>query len=192
MKTLGNNFLKGLLIVGPLAITLYVVYAVVNGIDRLLNIPIPGLGLLLTVSAITFIGLVASNVVGRRLLRLAEKLLNRLPFVRFLYSAIKDLVSAFVGERRGFDRPVMVQLSENPSIAVMGFLTTEEAVTPELADHVTVYLPQSYNFAGNLILVHRSAIRPLNVESSRLMALIVSGGVSSTANKATMPPQAPR
>lgn len=184
MKALTNNFFKGLLIVVPLALTVYVVYAVVTGVDDLLNIPIPGLGLLITVAGITFIGFIASNVVGRRIVRLAEKLLQRLPFVRFLYGSIKDLISAFVGERRSFDKPVLVRTSKDSHVAVMGFLTREAFDEPELAGQVGVYVPQSYNFAGNLIIVPREQVLALPLDSTTVMALIVSGGVTGPQHSA--------
>ncbi len=183
MKLLTNNFFKGLLIVVPLALTIYVIYAVVTGIDKLLNISIPGLGFLITLLGITFIGFVASNVVGRRVVRFAENLLQRMPFVRFLYASIKDLISAFVGERRSFDRPVLVRVSKDSNVSMMGFLTREAFDAPELEGKVGVYVPQSYNFAGNLLIVAREHVTALPLDSTTVMALIVSGGVTNAQQK---------
>ncbi|MCB9709101.1 MAG: DUF502 domain-containing protein [Myxococcales bacterium] len=178
MNVLTNSFLKGLLIVVPLAVTIYVIYAVVAGIDSIFHIAIPGIGLLITVLGITFVGFIASNVVGRRAVRLTESALQRMPFVRFLYTSIKDLIGAFVGERRSFDQPVLVRISKDADVTVMGFLTREVFDVPGLEGKVGVYVPQSYNFAGNLLVVAPEQVTALALDSATVMALIVSGGVT--------------
>src|SRR5687767_180308 len=111
IKRLAGYFLRGCLVTAPLGITMYIVWVILSWIDRLLPFPIPGLGLLATVALITAIGVFTSNVVGRSVLDLAENLLQRLPLVKLVYSSIKDLVSAFVGDKRRFDAPVAVRLS---------------------------------------------------------------------------------
>src|SRR5262245_50101248 len=124
IKRLVRYFLRGCLVTAPLGATIYIVWIILSAIDRILPFPIPGLGLLATVALITIIGLFTSNVVGRSVLDLTEGLLQRLPLVKLVYSSIKDLVSAFVGDKRRFDAPVAVMLSGNAS--GIGFVTLDE------------------------------------------------------------------
>lgn len=167
---------RGVLVVVPLVATIYVVVVIVSKLDGLLGLGVPGVGLVLTLALLTLVGFLVSNVVGASLLRLVESVLAKLPLVRMLYNSIKDLASAFVGEKKGFDRPVCVEL---PGVGlVLGFQTREAVPAPGFEDYVAVYFPQSYNFAGNLLMVPRARVRPLEVARSDFMTFIVSGGVS--------------
>ncbi|MCR4400307.1 MAG: DUF502 domain-containing protein [Syntrophomonadaceae bacterium] len=178
MRRLVTWFLEGLLFLVPLAITLWVFWVMLVKIDRLLGIPIPGVGLVLTIALVTLVGFLASNFLTRRVLALVDVLFQRMPLVRLLYSSVKDLVGAFVGERRSFTRPVLVRLPGDEGVAVLGFVTGEAPAAPECAGMVAVYLPQSYNFAGNLVLVARDRVTPLEMSSGEVMTFIVSGGVA--------------
>src|SRR5262245_5948718 len=124
IKRVAGYFIRGCLVTAPLGITAFIVWQILAWIDRLLPFEIPGLGLLATVTLITIIGLFTSNVVGRSVLDLTESLLQRLPLVKLVYTSIKDLVSAFVGDKRRFDAPVAVMLSGNAS--GIGFVTLDE------------------------------------------------------------------
>src|SRR4051812_14325513 len=110
MSALLRYFAQGVLTAGPIVLTLYLVFTLVKAIDGLLHFQIPGLGLIVTLTLLTLLGFVASSVIGTRVVESAEGLLRRLPLVKILYSALKDLVGAFVGNRKGFDRPVAVRL----------------------------------------------------------------------------------
>lgn len=178
MRTLLRYFAQGTLIAVPIAITIYVVYALVTFIDGLLRLRVPGLGLLVSLALLTLLGFVASSVIGTRVVSLAEGLLRRLPLVKILYSAIKDLVGAFVGDRKGFDQPVLVHFPGG-DVKLFGFMTSTELPFAELSEHVAVYFPQSYNFAGNLVAVPRSTVTPLEVKSSEFMSFVISGGIAS-------------
>lgn len=179
MNTLGKNFLKGLFLVAPMALTLYIVFFFVRFLDGLLHIPIPGVGLLLTLVLITVVGMLASNIVGRTLFRWLETGLTHVPVVKLLYTSLKDLTHAFIGDQKRFRQPVIVDLWPERQVHVLGFVTCPHFEHAGLHDHVAVYLPQSYNMAGNLLIVPRSQIRPLDAEGSQALAFIVSGGVSS-------------
>jgi uncharacterized membrane protein len=154
---------------------------VFTGLDKifreLFKIKIPGLGLLVTVAGITFIGFLASNLLGSKFFGLIEKVFTKVPLVKMLYSALKDLIGAFAGEKKGFDKPVVVELIPSGPKAV-GFITRESLDNLGLKDHVAVYFPQSYNFAGNILLFPRKAVKPLDITSSEAMTFIVSGGVA--------------
>jgi len=177
MKRLIGYFLKGLLVFVPAAITVLIVIFVIKKIDSFLNIPIPGLGLVAAIALITLIGFLASNYLGGKLFTLIDKLFAKLPVVKMLYSSIRDLISAFAGERKSFDKPVIVELTVGGPKAV-GFITQQDLGFLALPGHVAVYFPQSYNFAGSVLIFPAERVAPLNIDSSKAMAFVVSGGVS--------------
>lgn len=185
MKRLGNYFLKGLVFVVPIILTIYVVYFLFIKIDGLLEIPLPGLGIipgvgfLATIVIITITGFLVSNFLTRKLMLLFDRLMSQLPLIKLLYGSIKDLLNAFAGEKKGFNRPVLVRLgSDNNSAHVLGFITCDSLEKFGLAEYVSVYIPQSYNFAGQLLVFPRENVYPLDASSADLMTFIVSGGVA--------------
>lgn len=177
MRALARYFLRGLVVTTPVALTLYVCWAVFVRLDGWIGLPVPGAGFVLTLVLITIIGFLASNLVTRGIVSLVEDALRRLPFVRLLYTSTRDLLNAFVGEQRRFDKPVMVQLHPG-GVGALGFVTAESLERLGLAGYVAVYLPESYNFAGNLFIVPADQVRRLAAESADVLAFIVSGGVS--------------
>lgn len=184
MRSLAGHFLRGLLITAPTVITVYVVWLVISTIDGWLNIGVPGAGLLVAVTVITLIGMFASNLLTRSILAWIDTALERLPFVRFLYTATKDLLNAFVGEHRRFNRPVRVQLGPTPDVFTLGFVTADRLEHFGLQGHLAVYMPQSYNFAGQLVIVPADRVFPLDSDSAEVMAFIVSGGVAGGTERA--------
>ena len=177
MKRLMNYFLKGLLVFVPAALTVFVIIVVFTKLDDFLGIPIPGLGLVITLAFITLIGFLASNFLGKKLFGLVDSLFTRLPVVKMLYSAIKDIIGAFTGEKKSFDKPAIVELTAGGPKA-LGFITRESLEFLSLSDHVAVYFPQSYNFAGSVLMFPTKRVKPIDVDSSEAMAFVVSGGVS--------------
>lgn len=178
LNDLARNFFEGLLILVPVVTTLSVAWLIVQGIDGWLNIPIPGVGFLVTLGLITLTGRYASTVFVQKILDMMERVLVKAPFVKLLYTSIKDLIEAFMGEKRRFDQPVLVSLSPGGHGEAVGFVTRTDLEFLGLLGHVAVYFPQSYNFAGHLLVFPKDQVRPLEVESSEVMAFIVSGGVS--------------
>jgi uncharacterized membrane protein len=131
-----------------------------------------------------------SNVVGRSVFETGERALGKVPLVKLVYSSIKDLIGAFVGDRKSFNRPVSVRPFPESSVRMLGFVTRDSLLALDLPDHVAVYLPQSYNFAGSVFLVPRTLVEPLDVASSELMTFIVSGGVSGFGvGQSLLPPE---
>lgn len=179
MQWVLKSFLKGLLLVVPLTVTLWVFWLVFSTIDGWLGFTTPGLGLLVTVAIIIAVGAVGSIFLVDRLVAWLENALSRVPVAKLVYFSLKDFVGAFVGEKKGFNRPVIVNLDESGTIKVIGFATAEGLDLPGAEDYIAVYLQQSYNFAGNLVLVPRTRVTPLPPkESSKWLSFIVSGGVS--------------
>ena len=176
MNWLLKNFLRGLVIVVPIAVTIYILYESFIRLDRLLGLPFPGLGLLILLVATVLIGALASNIVGRNVLRLAEWVFTRAPIVRIIYAAIKDLLEAFVGDKKRVDKPVAVSLGGE--VRTLGFVTQDDLEFLSMPGDVAVYLPFSYSIAGALVIVPRSRVERLNADGASIMALVVSGGVS--------------
>lgn len=176
MNWIIRNFFRGLVIVVPIAVTIYLLVQAFVMLDRLLKLQYPGLGVAVLVLATILIGALASNFVGRRVFGLTEKLFTKAPIVRIIYAAIKDLLEAFVGNKRRFDRPVRVEVTDQ--LKVFGFITREDLGALAGAGDVAVYVPFSYTWDGCLLVVPRERITPIDADSASIMALVVSGGVS--------------
>jgi uncharacterized membrane protein len=178
MNWILKNFLRGIIIVVPIAVTVYILYQTFIRLDQLLVLRWPGLGLLILLAATVLIGALASNFVGRNVLRLTEAVFTRAPIVRIIYVAIKDLLEAFVGDKKRFDKPVAVSLSAAADVRALGFVTQEDLAFLSMPGSVAVYLPFSYSIAGALVVVPRARVERLDADSASIMALVVSGGVS--------------
>lgn len=179
MKKISQYFLHGLLILVPVVATVYVIYIVFSKIDGIFRFDVPGVGFLLTIGLILAVGFVASTLLANRVVLLVDRIFVRLPLVAMIYTSIRDLVNAFVGDKKGFNKPVQVAIDVDNNIRVLGFITREDLNALGIVNSVAVYLPQSYNFAGNLIIVDRSRVSPLTADPGEVMKLIVSGGVSA-------------
>ncbi|MGI6413183.1 MAG: DUF502 domain-containing protein [Syntrophomonadaceae bacterium] len=188
MKTLSNYFIKGLLFLVPVVLTLYIFYFLLVKIDGLLQIPIPGIGVIpgvgfvSTVLLVILIGFLVSNFLTKRLLLWLDILLERLPLVKLLYGSVKDLLNAFVGDKKSFNQPVLVRLSKEGNAHVLGFITCNSLAKFDLEDYVSVYVPQSYNFAGQLMVFPKEQVLRLKADSTEVMTFIVSGGVAAPKN----------
>ena len=110
MRRLANYFLRGLLITAPAVLTVYFCWVAIRWIDGLVGTRIPGLGIAAAIAIVTLIGALASNLVTRTLVNTIDQALAKLPFVRLVYTSIKDLLGAFVGEQRRFNRPVRARI----------------------------------------------------------------------------------
>lgn len=181
MKKIMKYFMNGLVFLVPVALTAYVLVKAFLFVDGLLGkyiSDIPGVGILVTLILVIFIGFLTTNLVTRKFFKLLEKVLNKLPIIKLIYTTIKDVISAFIGDKKSFDRPVMVNVVPESDIKALGFVTQESLENFGLAEHVAVYFPQSYNFAGNVLLVPKSKITLLDNESSQVMTFVVSAGMT--------------
>jgi uncharacterized membrane protein len=183
MSRLLAYFLRGLVVVVPLALTIYVCVAIFTKIDSWLGLPIPGAGFVLALALITVVGFMASSIVTRTLLGAVDRMFDRLPFVRLLYSSAKDMLNAFVGEKRRFDKPVLVSLSADRAVKVLAFLTSDSLVSLGVSDHVAVYMPQSYGFAGHILVVPADRVERIDADAAEVMAFIISGGVTEVETR---------
>lgn len=178
MRRVTTYFARGLLFLVPIVATVYVLYVVFIRVDQIFRFRVPGIGFLLTLAVVTGIGFLVSTVIARRATHLIDNLFGRMPIGQMIYTSMKDLMNAFVGEERQFDKPVLVSPLPGSGMRVMGFVTRESLAKLGELEGVAVYVPQSFNFGGNLILVPRAQVTALDIPSGRAMAFIVSGGVS--------------
>ncbi|SRR5579863_218135 len=178
MRRLASYFLRGLAFGAPLAVTIYVCVRIFTAIDGWMGLPIPGLGFIVTIALFTLIGFLGSTLLAASALSTIDRAVERLPFVRLLYSATKDLLNAFVGEHRRFDAPVMIPADGSGTTKALGFITQDSLARLGLADYVTVYVPFSYSLSGRLLLYPTSQVTQLHSVSSDVLAFIISGGVT--------------
>lgn len=190
MNRLANYFFQGLVFLAPIAFTVYVFVAIFNVIDGWLRLPIPGLGFLVVLVLVTVFGFLLSNYLAGRLLAWFERILDRVPFAKLLHGSVKDMMSSFVGDKRRFDKPVAIEMAPGGPRA-LGFVTVESLALLGMPGRVGVYLPQAYNFAGQLLLVDREKVEPLSLDSGQLMTFIVSGGLSGRGDASLPPPKRP-
>ncbi|MBC8511281.1 MAG: DUF502 domain-containing protein [Cryomorphaceae bacterium] len=183
MKKIINYFLQGLLYIVPISVTLYVVYWTFQKIDGILPFQFPGLGLIVIIALITFIGFAGSVIIASPINSFFQRLLRKAPLLKTIYSSMKDLMSTFVGKKKGFNQAVLIKLYENSTIERLGFITNENLSSLGIkGGKILVYLPHSYAFSGQLFVVEKSYITPIDKPSSEIMKLIVSGGVTEIEN----------
>jgi uncharacterized membrane protein len=177
MKKLIGYFLRGLLILAPVTITVYLLFAFFHWLDDVFDLyGIPGLGLGMLVVLLTIVGFVGSKV--RPFIVLGERILNRLPVVNILYSSIRDIFDALLGEEPKFNHPVLVKVFAGTECFKLGFVTQESMEAIHRPDLIAVYFPDSYNFSGELLLVPQENVVHIDVPSSQVMKFVVSGGVA--------------
>ncbi len=183
MKKIINYFLQGLLYIVPITVTLYVVVWTFQKIDGILPFQFPGLGLIIIISLITIIGFLGSAVITSPINAFFQNLLKRAPLLKTIYSSVKDLMNTFVGNKKGFSEPVLVKIYENSTIERIGFITNEDVETLNIAKgKVLVYMPHSYAISGQLFVVEKKNVSPIDKSSAEIMKLIVSGGVTEIDN----------
>jgi len=183
MKRLTKYFFEGLIVLVPILGSIYIIYLVFTKIDSLLGLSIPGVGFVITIAFITFVGLLASSFLTEKLFHLLDRIFVRLPLVKIIYTSIHDLMGSFVGEKKTFDRPVLVTIDRAGGARALGFITSESLEFLGLRDHVSVYLPQSYNFGGNLYIYPSDRVEPVKAPGTDVMTFIVSGGVTGGNKK---------
>jgi uncharacterized membrane protein len=197
LRKLFQYFLQGLIILAPIAITIFAVTSLFNWIDGILPnlihgvLPnwlgidefgsprrIPGLGFVVVIVIVLLVGYISSSFIVSRLVELFDKILEKTPGIKIIYTTVKDFFEAFAGNKRKFDKAVLVSI-EAPDVWKVGFITQEELDQFDLQDYVAVYVPQSYAFAGNLYFVKKERVRVLSdISSADAMKFAISGGVT--------------
>lgn len=171
-------FFSGTLFIVPLVATAYFIFISFQWLDNLLGLPYPGVGFLIIFGAITLFGYLTTNFAFKTFVDLFDHGMNKIPFVKLLYSSIKDLIGAFVGEKKKFSKPVLVEMNRENQLYQLGFITQDDLSELGLKDMVSVYLPHSYAVSGWHYIVPKERIRPLDISGPAAMKYIVSGGIS--------------
>ncbi len=203
-KKILQYFIQGLIILAPITITLWAVLSLFSYIDDILpnffhtlfpetfqldgegNLrKIPGVGFILVIVIVIMVGFVSSTYLVGKFVDFFGHILERTPGIKFIYSSVKDFVEAFAGNKRKFDKPVVVNVDGN-DVWRMGFMTQAECSRFGFADHAAVYVPHSYAISGIVYIVPHSKIKfPAGVSSTDAMKFAVSGGVAEVTETDT-------
>jgi uncharacterized membrane protein len=190
-KKFFQYFLQGLIILAPIAITVWAVISLFNYIDNILpnlfgsilptngNIRrIPGLGFLVVIALIVLVGFVSSSYIVAQMVDFFGRVLERTPGIKFIYTSVKDFLEAFAGDKRKFDKPVLVNV-DGSDVWRMGFMTQEDCSSFGMSTHVVVYVPHSYAISGIVYIVPLEKTKLLtDISSTEAMKFAVSGGVT--------------
>lgn len=171
-------FFSGTLFIVPLVATAYFIFVSFQWLDNRLDLPYPGLGFLIIIAVITLIGYLSTNYIFKTIGQWFDHGMNRIPLVKLIYSTVKDLLGAFVGDKKKFNKPVLVRINKDNNLFQIGFVTQSDLSELGLNEMVVVYFPHSYAFSGYHYFVPKESIKPLNVPGPIAMKFIVSGGVS--------------
>lgn len=186
MKRYLNYFLQGLILFIPLIITGFILlrlFDIFSGIFSFIGFsdyPLLNavLGLLGTLGFVFLLGVLASSYIFKEVFSFFEDKLEHAPFIRHIYSPVKDFTNAFVGNKKKFNKPVLVLTNPDAGIQEIGFITHEDLSDFKIQDKVAVYLPFSYSLSGKLIIVPPKNITPLDANAAETMKFVVSGGVT--------------
>lgn len=182
MKKIFNYFLQGLLFIVPVVVTAYVLYTLLAWIDNLLpflsDLKIPGLGIAAVFVLITAAGYIGIRFIGNPLFAYIQHIIERAPLVKLIFTSVKDLIAAFVGEKKSFNYPVAVKLEKNSDTERIGFITRQDMEHLGFEkDKVAVYLPFSYSFMGEVVILPRENVRQIDASGPDMIKFVISGGV---------------
>jgi uncharacterized membrane protein len=189
-KKLLQYFLQGLLILAPIAITAYAIFRVVTSIDSLLpiftyqdlqgNVRVQnyGIGFVIIIAALVVIGYFSSFFITGRVVSFVDKILEKTPGIKHIYSTTRDFFEAFAGDKKKFTKNVLANVDDN-DVWRFGFITRDDMEDFGLKDYVAVYIPMAYSVAGNVYVIPKNRIRPItNISAAQTMKFAVSGGIT--------------
>ncbi|MRG48666.1 DUF502 domain-containing protein [Chitinophaga sp. SYP-B3965] len=195
-------FFQGLLILAPIGITAFTLYWGFVTIDNILPrdlLPLDhplnilkykGVGFAIVFILIIFMGYISSSFIVGRLIDMFDHILERTPFIKYIYSSVKDVFDAFVGEKKKFDHPVLVNVYGD-DVWEMGFITQENVNSLGLEGYMAVYVPHAYAITGKVFIVKEGKVRPLtNISAGEAMKFAVSGGVTHITEITHVAPKA--
>lgn len=185
-KYLLKAFLQGLVILGPVSVTVAVIYYVFSSIDSLipsLSEQIPGLAFIMLIIFTTLIGIIGTRFfVGRFIVDLLEHILEKTPGIKFIYTSIKEVLVSFVGDKKKFNNPVWVKTNNDPEVWRIGFLTQPDMSFADFHEKISVYLPHSYAISGWVIVTEMKNVKPvIGMNAAEAMKFAVSGGITGKA-----------
>ena len=189
-KKLLQYFLQGLLILAPVAITVYSIYFVVSGIDSWIpifthvdangqvHVQNYGIGFVLIIAVIVILGYFSSFFITGRVVSFFDKMLERTPGIKYVYTTTRDFFEAFAGDKKKFTDNVLANVDDN-DVWRVGFITQEDMEEFGLKDYVAVYIPMAYSVAGNVYIIPKQRVRRIeNISASQSMKFAVSGGIT--------------
>ncbi len=176
-----RSFFKGLIVLLPVTVTGYLLWRVFREVDELIPGLPRGVGFLLVLGGVTFIGFVGLKwSFGKVVFDFLGSVVARTPGVKHIYSPLKDILDSFVGDKRKFTQPVWIRTQNSPQIWRIGFLTQKDMSRFGLEDHVAVYLPHSYAISGWVVMTRSENIRPITtMRPAEAMKFAVSGGITT-------------
>jgi uncharacterized membrane protein len=190
-KKLLQYFLQGLLVLAPVLITFYILFSVVTSIDDLIpiftvtdktgavKVQNYGLGFLIIILIIILIGYFSYFFISNRIIVFLDRLMQRLPGLKHIYSTTRDFFEAFAGDKKKFTHNVLANVDDN-DVWRIGFVTKEDMEEFGLKDYVAVYIPMAYSVAGNVYVIPKNRVKEItHISSSQTMKFTVSGGVTS-------------
>lgn len=180
-----RSFLQGLILLSPVVITAYLIYAVFDKVDSLVPYVPRGLGFVIILTFVTIIGYLGTRFfIGKWLFDSFGYLMEHTPGVKYIYSSVKDVINSFVGDKKRFNKPVWVCTNLNPETWRIGFMTQRDMAYLGMSNKVAVYLPHSYAISGWVIVVDSKYIKPVKrMSAAEAMKFAVSGGITSYENK---------
>lgn len=180
VKKIFRFFVQGLIILAPIGITAYALYWLFDKIDSILRpyVNIPGLGFVIIIVFVVLVGWISSSFLMGGFINFFDQWMERTPVIKFIYTSTKDFFEAFAGDKRKFSKAVLANVFAN-DVWIVGFLTDEEMQKFDMgADKVAVYVPQSYNFAGQLYILPKEKVKKIEqITSGEAMKYAVTGGV---------------
>ena len=179
-KKVLRYFIQGLIILAPIVVTGWALYWLFEKVDGILRpyVDVPGLGFVIIIAFILLVGWVSSNFLAGTFISFFDQMMGRAPVIKFIYSSTKDFFEAFAGDKKKFNQAILANAFAD-DVWVMGFITDEELRKLDLgADHVSIYIPQAYHWAGQLYILPRSKVRKIDkITSGEAMKYAVTGGV---------------
>ena len=178
-RILLGYFFRGLLLIVPIAVIGVVAFEALRWLDQIVHVDIPGLGIVIVLVSILAIGWLGSTFLYQRLAEISDDILRRVPFLKTVYDALKDLMEGLVGSKKKFDRPVLVTPLDGSGLGQLGFLTQEDLGHLGIdRAHVAVYVPYSFAWSGRLFIVPATSVTPIDAKAAEVMKFILSGGVT--------------
>lgn len=187
-KQLIRYLMQGLLYLIPITVTVYTLYVSFTFVDGLLKryineiigFSVPGMGVLIIVLFVTLIGFLGSTFIFSPIIRYFDRLISKAPLIKIIYTAMKDLMSAFVGQKKKFTEPVSVLVNHDPEIIRIGFVTAKDLKSLGMSgEKIAVYLPYSLSVMGDLFVVDPAQVKPIKASPTEVMKFIVAGGVTN-------------
>lgn len=190
-KKVLDYFFQGLLILAPVTITAYALYFIVSSIDSwipiftytdekgVVHVQNYGLGFVVIILAIVVIGYISSFFITGQIVGFIDKILQKTPGIKHIYSTTRDFFEAFAGDKKKFTQNVLANVDDN-DVWRIGFITREDMTDFGLKEYVAVYIPMAYSVAGNVYIIPKSRVKPITAFSStQTMKFAVSGGVTT-------------